>query len=720
MTEIAAAIFSLRKRHNLTQEALARFLGVSFVSINRWERGASIPSVKQTHNILDLAGNDEAMAKLLSQSESENGVFASRGVRSRAVPLGPLFNHLAAPLMTEPKEPLLDRLRCRGDGLTFCDSLDDILAAHQEAAQLSEKPPRGGLSAGKNTYTYDAHTYHTKVPPQGIAELLQHYLPNGGLVLDMFGGSGMTGVAARAVGVDCVLNELSPAACFIARQFVTSCDAHEVVATVKRVLDELIDLRKKLYSTTCRECGALTEAIYFVWSYRVECPHCHEVNVLWEHCRKYGARVRDHKILKEFPCPSCGELLHKSQLKRHTPEPVLVGYKCCGSRQQEVTHPLDQQDLARILAFEYDPPLAHDWVPQVHLPDGVNLSQPRRHGLDSVAKFYTPRNLAAMSQLWRTIHRIENAEVAAMLAFAFTGLYQRVTRMSEFRFWGGSGNTPRFNVPFIYNESNVFLSFERKVRTIVDHLTTTAQHFRGRVGIVNGSATSMPWLPDASVDLVFTDPPFGANINYSEMNIIWEAWLGRFTDPTDEAIINKVQRKSVNDYRGLMQASFCEASRVLRPDGRMVVVFMNSSSEVWSALQGAIRESGFAVEQVDIFDKQHGTFKHHVSENTAGCDLVLHCIKQGRLLHRAMFPEWATTEHVESSVKAFLVEVPVERYTRVFLHVNRKDETDERLLYSEWLSQRLSAGGDSIDFPVFRTIIAQCLASKKRSNETAD
>jgi hypothetical protein len=45
-------------------------------------------------------------------------------------------------------------------------------------------------------------------------------------------------------------------------------------------------------------------------------------------------------------------------------------------------------------------------------------------------------------------------------------------------------------------------------------------------------------LPDASVDLVFTDPPFGANINYSEMNILWESWLGRFTDNTHEAIIN--------------------------------------------------------------------------------------------------------------------------------------------------------------------------------------
>ena len=34
-------------------------------------------------------------------------------------------------------------------------------------------------------------------------------------------------------------------------------------------------------------------------------------------------------------------------------------------------------------------------------------------------------------------------------------------------------------------------------------------------------------LKDNSVDYIFTDPPFGANIMYSELNFLPESWLRR-------------------------------------------------------------------------------------------------------------------------------------------------------------------------------------------------
>jgi len=113
-----------------------------------------------------------------------------------------------------------------------------------------------------------------------------------------------------------------------------------------------------------------------------------------------------------------------------------------------------------------------------------------------------------------------------------------VTKLSEFRFWGGSGNTAHFNVPFIFNEANVFATFERKAASILDHLETTAVNYEGDRAVIAGSATDLNYLPDESIDFIFTDPPFGANINYSEMNILWESWLGEFTDATNEAIVN--------------------------------------------------------------------------------------------------------------------------------------------------------------------------------------
>ena len=99
--------------------------------------------------------------------------------------------------------------------------------------------------------------------------------------------------------------------------------------------------------------------------------------------------------------------------------------------------------------------------------------------------------------------------------------------------------------------------------------------------MVRNSATSLKYLPEDSVDLIFTDPPFGANINYSDMNFLWESWLGSFTETANEAIMNKVQQKGVVEYEELMRKSIEECYRVLRPGLWMLLVFMNSSAAVW-------------------------------------------------------------------------------------------------------------------------------------------
>ena len=46
---------------------------------------------------------------------------------------------------------------------------------------------------GKNDPIYNAHSYHTKVPPRGIIPYILHYTRPGDLILDPFCGSGMTG-----------------------------------------------------------------------------------------------------------------------------------------------------------------------------------------------------------------------------------------------------------------------------------------------------------------------------------------------------------------------------------------------------------------------------------------------------------------------------------------------------------------------------------------------
>jgi len=708
----SAMLKQIRASAQLSQANLAQILGTSFVSVSRWERGAGDPSPAQEEQIRLLYESVLKSPDGAVRFWPVDSSFRSRGLKRQPTLFDPPSVEVS--LADHPLPPIyLRHAHGRTFGPNDAETIRALIESHSGGVKTAEESPEGGMSAGKNTYTYDAHTYHTKAPPQGIAELLTHYLPEGrGLVLDAFAGSGMTGVAAQVAGYDSILNELSPAACFIADRFTSSIDPTLFEAGVHAILEATRDVRRQLYTTQCRECGCDTEILYTVWSYKVLCSHCGREFVLWDHCRQYGARVREHKILSEFACPHCKTVLAKSKLRRTSVVPVMLGYKCCKGGQQETTHSLSDADMELIQEIAQNPPLVSGYYPLTRLPEGVNLRQPAKHGLDSIDKFYTPRNLAAMSHLWQAIHRVEDTNLAAYLAFAFTSLYQRVTRLSEFRFWGGSGNTARFNVPYISNEANVFLTFERKAKTILDHLRTTAANYQAHSVVVHGSATQLDYLPDESVDLVFTDPPFGANINYSEMNILWESWLGEFTDTAQEAIINKVQGKDVTAYQNLMSASMAECYRVLRPGHWMLLVFMNSSKEVWSALREAITGAGFVIRKSDIFDKQHGTFKQFVSENTAGFDLVLHCQKPVER-RSAATPHPATTA---ASMRAFLEHQKGRLPTQVYLHVGRDSEIDYRKLYSEWLSSSLVGQSELVDFAEFRKIAQEIFIGSADDN----
>lgn len=703
-TDYSAIVRDILAHGGITRSELAQYLGTSLVLVSRWVRGDTRPDTQMRERLIETHDRLSRGQRLDIARAVANHVFASRGVRRYAGEL-PLFSTAKTiEFEHDVKSPILTRLRQGDLWGRGAVALAEVLANHTGAAPTIEEPATGGISAGKNTYTYDAHTYHTKVPPQGIAEILRQYLPHVGLVLDPFAGSGMTGVAARTLGLDVILNELSPAASFIADRFTRKFDPSILAAGVERLCAELADLRRELYTTRCRTCGKNTEILFAVWSYRVCCDVCDHEFLLWDHCRQYGKTVREHKVLGEFPCPHCTTTLKKARLQRTRAEPVLLGYRCCSRHQVE--HPLTEEDRELLRRIEAHPPLQEGFVPITELPDGVNLCQPKRHGLTSVDRFYTPRNLTAMSALWREIHRVKDDEVAGFLAFVFTSLYQRVTKLSEFRFWGGSGNTANFNVPYVFNEANVFVTFERKARTIQDHLETTAQNYRGQAIVRTGSATNLRVLPDSSIDLIFTDPPFGANINYSEMNILWESWFGCFTDNTDEAIVNRFQNKDVAQYGRLMTDSLWECHRVLRYGHWMILLFMNSSQEVWEVLRDAIVKAGFLLERVDIFDKQHGTFKQFVSDNTAGSDLLLHCRK---VEGAQRLTSTGALQVATDAVRLFLNEREGTIPRLPYLHVRRDDEIDYRMLYSEFLAERLTRGGDLIDFPTFRSVAVSLL-----------
>jgi len=170
-------------------------------------------------------------------------------------------------------------------------------------------------------------------------------------------------------------------------------------------------------------------------------------------------------------------------------------------------------------------------------------------------------------------------------------------------------------------EKNVFDGLRRKLATVGKAFDI----IRGRKGVVrvHEQSSCQVELPDASVDYAFTDPPFGGNIPYAEVNFINEAWLGKFTDRTDEVIVSKHQNKTAVEYEELLARALAEVQRILKPDANATLVFHSASAGVWSALQSAYTGAGFGVVQASVLDKTQASFKQVTTARAVKGDPVL-------------------------------------------------------------------------------------------------
>jgi len=177
--------------------------------------------------------------------------------------------------------------------------------------------------------------------------------------------------------------------------------------------------------------------------------------------------------------------------------------------------------------------------------------------------------------------------------------------------------------PPLWVENDVFSQFKFQQKKL-----QKLNFPRKDVIISTQSSTDLRNIPSTSIDYIFTDPPFGSNLLYSELNFLSESWLKVFTNNKHEGIINKSQKKGLTEYQELMEKCFKENYRILKPGRWMTVVFHNSKKYVWLAIQEAIERSRFVVSDVRILDKQKGTTKQLIyTSGTVDKDLSISCYK---------------------------------------------------------------------------------------------
>ena len=226
-------------------------------------------------------------------------------------------------------------------------SLTAFLASHAHPYDSGlddyRRPPFATpIKAGKNSAIYNAHTYHTKVPPQGIAPYIEHYTDRDDLVLDPFCGSGMVGVAALMTGRNVLLNDLSPAAIHIAQNYCTPVDVMALKAAYVQIQTAVANEADVLYATTCDRCGGAATVHFTVWSDVFQCGRCSGEIVLWN----VAVDVANGRVQEEFECPHCGKTQTKLGLKRLPSIPIITNYECPKCKPKRAEHPTTRARVA--------------------------------------------------------------------------------------------------------------------------------------------------------------------------------------------------------------------------------------------------------------------------------------------------------------------------------------------------------------------------------------
>lgn len=575
--------------------------------------------------------------------------------------------------------------------------LADFVRVHGKpchpAEEYRREPFAVDVSVGKSDSLYKAHSYHTKVPHLAIVPSILHYTKPGDLVFDPFCGSGQTGVAAVACGAAgpelrasveaqigrsaawgprrCILGDLAPAATFIAHNYNHPPDSVAFSSAFNEELRKLSVATARLYDL---DDGYRFN--YAIWTDCFYCPECsHEIE-FWD-----AAVDEEHGTVETtFLCPSCKSTVSKNALQRvveHHLDPSLGKviergkYKLSminagRGRNRELRRP-SSEEIAK--AFVCDSVAPSDWHPTdlMMFRDGIwgDMYRAGYHkGVSCVHHFYTARNLHALAAAWRRVSSMEPAFRNAG-RYVFTGTLQIASRMSRFRFdsrnpqntAGGIMNGVLF-LPSMSKEARLEDLLERRFDSIRRQFDAQ-RGWRGRehVCVSTGSASHVG-LPDASVDYIFVDPPFGKNIIYSELSFLWEAWLQVFTNSSEEAIMSSYQSKGLPEYQGLMQAAFLEMFRVLKPGRWMTVVFSNSLNSVWRAIQEALGVAGFVVADVRTLDKKQGSFKQ-VTSSAVKQDLVISAYKPTEALAQRFSLGTATADAVWAFVVEHLRNVPI-------------------------------------------------------------
>ena len=439
---------------------------------------------------------------------------------------------------------------------------------------------------------------------------------------------------------------------------------------------------------------------YVVWSNVYFCPQCGE-EINYYKVMRLNRLKSTEKMIK---CPQCGAVTDRTKLEikyrveydeeigktTKLPEkiPVLINYSVGTKRLTKEPDEEDIRKLKELAALKFKP------HPQNEMIHGDETERLFRVGITHVKQLYPKRTLFFLAEFFDRF-KDDNKK-----RFLFTSAIPKLTILNRYMPEHGSRALvgPRagtYYLPNLFVENDVIGQMEFQLNKLKN-----LSYRKGQVVISTQSTTDLSNIPDKSIDYSFIDPPFGANIMYSELNYVAESWLGIHTNNTEEAIINKKQKKNIAEYQDLMTRCFSEIYRILKPNRWITVEFHNSKNAIWTSIQEALGISGFIIADVRTLNKEKKTINQFTAKGCVDQDLIISAYKPKESFKKQLISKAGTEDTAWSFVYHHL-----EQLNSVIIKDGRIEIMAERQAYllfdrmvAYHIMQGISVSMDATDF----------------------